>query len=156
MGEHGTWTDFLYTLPGMRNLHDYAQGYLGREKRVAVFADSHFSLTHVFWTIVVVLIVLYGGRMCEVTPFACANGNVGSRVDYTDTWEWNGATWSQVPVNGPPHRVGAPLVWDPIRQKLVLEIAAAPPRVTSVAATRPEPRIDCMIGEKLRNRWLGP
>lgn len=66
------------------------------------------------------VVVLYGGRMCEVTPFACANGNVGSRIDYTDTWEWNGATWTQIAVNGPPHRIGAPLVWDPIRQKLVL------------------------------------
>ncbi len=60
MGEHGTWTDLLYELPGMRSLHDYAAGYLGREKQVAVFAESHFSLTHVLWTIIVVLIVLYG------------------------------------------------------------------------------------------------
>ena len=60
MGEHGTWTDLLYELPGMRSLHDYAAGYLGRKKQVAVFAESHFTLTHVFWTIIVVLIVLIG------------------------------------------------------------------------------------------------
>ena len=60
MGEHGTWTDLLYELPWMRNLHDQAAGYLGREKQVAVFAESHFTLTHVLWTIIVVLIVLWG------------------------------------------------------------------------------------------------
>jgi len=61
MGEHGTWTDLLYQLPGVRNLHDYAQVRLGRDKPLLlVFADSHFSLTHIIWTLLVVLIVLYG------------------------------------------------------------------------------------------------
>ena len=45
---------------------------------------------------------------------------------------------------------------DAIRQKLVLEIAGAPPRLTTVAETRPAPRIDCLIGEKLRRGWQGP
>jgi Protein of unknown function (DUF1194) len=45
---------------------------------------------------------------------------------------------------------------DAIRQKLVLEIAAAPPRLTPVAETRREPRIDCLIGEKLRRGWQDP
>ena len=45
---------------------------------------------------------------------------------------------------------------DAIRQKLVLEIAGAPPRATPVAETRREPRIDCLIGEKLRQRWSYP
>ena len=61
MGEHGAWTDLLYHLPGVRNLHDFSEGYLGREKQALVFADSHFSLTHIFWTLLVVLIVLWGG-----------------------------------------------------------------------------------------------
>jgi Protein of unknown function (DUF1194) len=43
-----------------------------------------------------------------------------------------------------------------IRQKLVLEIAGTPPRLTTVAETRPAPRIDCLIGEKLRRGWQGP
>jgi F-type H+-transporting ATPase subunit a len=60
MGEHGTWTDLLYELPAVRNMHDFAQGYLGRKKQLAVFAESHFSLTHVYWTIIVVLIVAWG------------------------------------------------------------------------------------------------
>jgi hypothetical protein len=41
-----------------------------------------------------------------------------------------------------------------IRRKLVLEIAGTPPRVIQVAEARPEPRIDCMIGERLIERWL--
>lgn len=60
MGEHGTWTDLLYRLPGWRNLHDYAAGQLGREQQALVFAESHFTLTHVLWAIFVVLLVTYG------------------------------------------------------------------------------------------------
>jgi hypothetical protein len=45
---------------------------------------------------------------------------------------------------------------DAIRQKLVLEIAGAPPRLTPVVETRPTARIDCLIGEKLRARWQYP
>jgi hypothetical protein len=41
-----------------------------------------------------------------------------------------------------------------IRRKLVLEIAGTPSSLIQVAATRPEPRIDCMIGERLIERWL--
>ena len=45
-----------------------------------------------------------------------------------------------------------------IRRKLVLEIAGAPPSIIEVAIpvaeTRPEPRIDCMVGERLIERWL--
>jgi hypothetical protein len=43
-----------------------------------------------------------------------------------------------------------------IRQKLVLEIAGAPPRIMPAAATQRAPRIDCLIGEKLRARWFDP
>ena len=45
---------------------------------------------------------------------------------------------------------------DAIRQKLVLEIAGPPPRLTPAAEHRREPRIDCLIGEKLRRGWQGP
>jgi hypothetical protein len=45
---------------------------------------------------------------------------------------------------------------DAIRQKLVLEIAGAPPRVVAASATARAPRIDCLIGEKLRARWSDP
>jgi hypothetical protein len=49
---------------------------------------------------------------------------------------------------------------DAIRQKLVLDIAGAPPAAMPAAASPPDgtppPRIDCLIGEKLRQRWLDP
>jgi len=50
-----------------------------------------------------------------------------------------------------------------IRRKLVLEIAGAAPqsppseigaRVLPVADVRPAPRVDCLVGEKARSRWL--
>lgn len=41
-----------------------------------------------------------------------------------------------------------------IRRKLVLEIAARPAGIVRVSETRPKPRIDCMIGEKLREQWM--
>jgi hypothetical protein len=45
-----------------------------------------------------------------------------------------------------------------IRRKLVLEIAGAPPSIVPAQLTdlEPEPRIDCLIGEKLRRRWMDP
>jgi F-type H+-transporting ATPase subunit a len=59
MGEHSTWTDFLNQLPGWRNLSDYAQGRLGREIQPPGF-QTHFTLTHVLWTIIVLLLVTWG------------------------------------------------------------------------------------------------
>jgi hypothetical protein len=41
-----------------------------------------------------------------------------------------------------------------IRRKLVLEIAAARPRIIRVADAAPAAPVDCMIGETLRNRWF--
>lgn len=41
-----------------------------------------------------------------------------------------------------------------IRRKLVLEIAGLPPKFTEVSETPRAPRIDCLIGEKLIERWL--
>jgi hypothetical protein len=45
-----------------------------------------------------------------------------------------------------------------IRRKLVLEIAGRMPEIMHAAAAFPEPerRIDCLIGEKLRRRWMDP
>ena len=45
---------------------------------------------------------------------------------------------------------------DAIRQKLVLEIAGAPPILMPATASAHTPRIDCLIGEKLRQRWGWP
>jgi hypothetical protein len=41
-----------------------------------------------------------------------------------------------------------------IRRKLVLEIAGTPARIQPAAFPEPERRIDCLIGEKLRRRWM--
>jgi hypothetical protein len=45
-----------------------------------------------------------------------------------------------------------------IRRKLVLEIAGAEPEIMPAAEAFQEraPRIDCLIGEKLRRRWMDP
>ena len=43
-----------------------------------------------------------------------------------------------------------------IRRKLVLEIAGGEPKVRLAAFSAPEPRIDCLIGEKLRRHWTDP
>jgi len=43
-----------------------------------------------------------------------------------------------------------------IRRKLVLEIAGRPARVIPAQLAEEAPRIDCMIGEKLRRRWMDP
>ena len=43
-----------------------------------------------------------------------------------------------------------------IRRKLVLEIAGSPPEIIPAQLTTREPRIDCLIGEKLRRRWMDP
>lgn len=41
-----------------------------------------------------------------------------------------------------------------IRRKLVLEIAARPALLQKVAEAETEPRVDCMIGERLREQWM--
>src|SRR5438045_140268 len=61
MGEHGTWSDFLDALPGWRNLNRYAETQLGRHKPLlGVFNETHFSLTHVVWTLLVLVLVTWG------------------------------------------------------------------------------------------------
>ena len=43
---------------------------------------------------------------------------------------------------------------DAIRRKLVLEIAGREPEIVPAQMVQPSPRIDCLIGEKTRPRWL--
>jgi hypothetical protein len=54
-----------------------------------------------------------------------------------------------IPVDDPSQFVIA------IRQKLVLDIAGVPPRLLP-ASEAVRPRIDCLIGEKLRRQWFEP
>jgi F-type H+-transporting ATPase subunit a len=68
MGEHGTWTDFLYYLPGYKNLHDSMQQLLGRDELLnSVIGPSHFSLTHVLWALIVLAFITIGGLWFRVS-----------------------------------------------------------------------------------------
>jgi len=61
MGEHGTWFDFLNRFSWWQTLNEKAQHALGREKPVALlFQASHFTLTHVLITLVLIAFVVYG------------------------------------------------------------------------------------------------
>lgn len=54
-------------------------------------------------------VVLFGGR-------AVSNNQVLS-----DTWEWDGVTWTQrTPATPPPARNGHTMTWDPIRRRVVM------------------------------------
>jgi F-type H+-transporting ATPase subunit a len=59
MGEHGTWFDFLNRWSVYPEVQHKLEGVLGREKLVGLF-PTHFTLTHVLTTLLVLLFVLYG------------------------------------------------------------------------------------------------
>jgi len=67
MGEHASWSDFLYYLPGYNGLNQAMKHELGRTPgdtyhwEGLMFGASHWTLTHVIWAMLVVLIVLAGG-----------------------------------------------------------------------------------------------
>lgn len=66
MGEHSTWFDFLNAFPGWVHLQQTAEHYLGRGPgtahpwSVAMFADTHFTLTHVLEALLVALFLVVG------------------------------------------------------------------------------------------------
>jgi cysteine-rich repeat protein len=53
-------------------------------------------------------VVLYGG-VDTISPTAL-----------TDTWEWDGANWTERDSNGPPGMFDAMMTYDPIRQRVVM------------------------------------
>jgi F-type H+-transporting ATPase subunit a len=57
MGEHTTWFDLI---PGMPGLSHYVAHYLGRTAATDQF-PTHFTLAHVWGTLVVVLFLVYAG-----------------------------------------------------------------------------------------------
>ena len=68
MGEHETWFDLL---PGWHRLEEFFSPYLQRDWRWQAFQESHFTLTHVAGTILVLLFVTYGAlryRAATATP----------------------------------------------------------------------------------------
>ena len=63
MGEHGTWFDFLNRFSFWQTLMEKADNLLGRKKpMLLVFQESHFTLTHVLVTMLVLGFVIYGAR----------------------------------------------------------------------------------------------
>ena len=60
MGEHGTWFDYLNRFSWWQSLNEKASGALGRGWKFMVFQDSHFTLTHVLVTLVVLGFVFWG------------------------------------------------------------------------------------------------
>jgi F-type H+-transporting ATPase subunit a len=61
MGEHGTWFDYLNRFSWWQTLNEKAEHALGREKPfIKLFQESHFTLTHVLVTLVVLAFVIYG------------------------------------------------------------------------------------------------
>jgi len=61
MGEHGNWADFLYKLGFVRDLHRDADSALSRDWTFVIFKETQFQLSHVFFAIVVMLMIAYGG-----------------------------------------------------------------------------------------------
>ena len=64
--------------------------------------------------------VLFGGTTCGYDEFFCPWGNPAGRIHYTDTWEWDGTTWTQVPAVGPPFSLRHTMTWDSVRQRVVM------------------------------------
>jgi len=48
-------------------------------------------------------------------------GHTGSGGEFkSDTWEWDGESWSELPIEGPPARSGHGMAYDAARQQVVL------------------------------------
>lgn len=60
MGEHGSWTDFLLGIPQLQKMWNDSDAAMGREWQALMFQGTHFTLTHVLWAFIVLLIVIYG------------------------------------------------------------------------------------------------
>lgn len=67
MGEHGTWFDFLNRFSWFGPLQEKLEHLLGRKWQWMMFGPSHFSLTHVLVTVVVVGFVIYGALAFKKT-----------------------------------------------------------------------------------------
>ena len=61
MGEHGTWFDYLNRFSWWQSFNEKAGELLGRKWTGLAFQDSHFTLSHVLITMVVLGFVVYGG-----------------------------------------------------------------------------------------------
>ncbi|HVV85385.1 MAG TPA: F0F1 ATP synthase subunit A [Kofleriaceae bacterium] len=61
MGEHGTWFDYLNRFTWWQSFNEKAANVLGRKKPfLLLFQESHFTLTHVLVTLLVLAFVIWG------------------------------------------------------------------------------------------------
>jgi hypothetical protein len=61
----------------------------------------------------------FNGLTRRVTLFGGRASSSGGALD--ETWEWDGVTWLRAsPSSRPPGRVSAPMVWDPVGQRVRL------------------------------------
>lgn len=60
MGEHGTWFDYLNRFSWWQDVQHKAGDALGREWTFMMFQETHFTLTHVLTTLLVLLFVIWG------------------------------------------------------------------------------------------------
>lgn len=75
MGEHGTWFDYLNRFSWWQTISEKADHALSRGWRWTAFQDSHFSLTHVLITLLVLAFVLFGASRFKA-GLASADGGL--------------------------------------------------------------------------------
>jgi F-type H+-transporting ATPase subunit a len=75
MGEHGTWFDYLNRFSWWQSVNEKAEHAMGRGWKVLAFQDSHFTLTHVLVTLVVIAFVAYGASRFKA-GLATADGGL--------------------------------------------------------------------------------
>jgi F-type H+-transporting ATPase subunit a len=75
MGEHGTWVDFLNRFSWWQDFNHSAKDALGREWKFMMFQESHFTLTHVIITMIVLGFVWYGAMRFR-SGLSSADGGV--------------------------------------------------------------------------------
>lgn len=75
MGEHGTWFDYLNRFSWWQSINEKAEHAFGRGWKALAFQDSHFTLTHVLVTLVVLGFVVFGATRFK-SGFAAADGGL--------------------------------------------------------------------------------
>jgi F-type H+-transporting ATPase subunit a len=80
MGEHGTWFDFLNRFSWWQSLMHKAEDAMGRGWKFMVFQESHFSLTHVLVTLLVLAFVVFGASKFKKATASSDGGMVPPRT----------------------------------------------------------------------------
>jgi F-type H+-transporting ATPase subunit a len=80
MGEHGTWFDYLNRFSWWQSLNEKAEHAMGRGWKFMVFQESHFSLTHVLVTLLVLAFVVFGASKFKKATASSDGGMVPPRT----------------------------------------------------------------------------